>query len=114
MELDQVAAICKALGDPHRIRIMAMLVNGERYATQLLKEFSISQPTLSHHMKALTDCGLLQEIRMGKRIYYRIDQEVWTGFMGMLGTISNPGYWSEETLSQLSTPTPRRKAPGTK
>ena len=54
VEMD-VALICKALGDSNRLHIVMSLLQGEMCACRLLEEFSITQPTLSHHMKVLCE-----------------------------------------------------------
>ena len=59
MELFEVSLICKALSDPHRLRIIHLLTFGEQCACKLLEQMQITQPTLSHHMKALDECGLV-------------------------------------------------------
>ena len=93
MTLAEVSEICKVLSDPHRLQIMKQLVEGEKCASELLAEFTISQPTLSHHMKTMTDSGLLQEKKTGKRTYYSIDRRTWDEFMLVLDTISSKDYW---------------------
>lgn len=93
MNINEVSELCKVLGDPHRIRILQLLVDGEKCASELLGEFTISQPTLSHHMKAMTDSKLLQEKKTGKRTYYSIDRRTWDEFMLVLDTISSKDYW---------------------
>ena len=60
MELSDVSLICKALSDSNRLEIVRTLANGERCACNLLERFDITQPTLSHHMKCLCDCGLVE------------------------------------------------------
>ena len=88
MDLQQAAEICKVLSDPHRLTIMKLLVDGEKCASELLQSFSIRQPTLSHHMKALTESQLLTERKVGKRTYYAIS---WTpSAMRPTGTRSLP------------------------
>ena len=50
----RLAANLKTLGDPNRLRIIAMLSHSDELcACKLLEELDISQPTLSHHMAAL-------------------------------------------------------------
>ena len=93
MEAKEAAEICKALSDPHRISIMLRLVDGEKCASELLEEFSISQPTLSHHLRSMVEHGLLMERRAGKRTYYAICRRTWDEFMLLLDTISNEKYW---------------------
>lgn len=93
MNVNEVSELCKVLSDPHRIHILQMLVSGEKCASELLEKFTISQPTLSHHMKTMTDSGLLQEKKRGKRTYYSIDHRTWDEFMLVLDTISSKDYW---------------------
>lgn len=93
MNVNEVSEICKVLSDPHRIYILQMLVDGEKCASELLEKFTISQPTLSHHMKTMTDSGLIQEKRKGKRTYYSINRQTWDEFMLVLDTISSTDYW---------------------
>lgn len=73
-ELD-VALICKALGDANRLEIVKMLSDGEKCGCRLLERFSITQPTLSHHMKTLVDCGLVNDRKQGKWHYYSLNPE---------------------------------------
>ena len=75
MEERKIAAIFKAFCDENRIRILKMLLNGERCACMLLDEMSISQPTLSHHMKILCDSGIVTGRKEGKWMHYSISPE---------------------------------------
>ncbi|AFS78059.1 transcriptional regulator, ArsR family [Gottschalkia acidurici 9a] len=65
--------IFKALSDPNRLRIIDMLSCGERCACELLEFFEFTQPTLSHHMKVLIDCGLVKSRKEGTWNYYALD-----------------------------------------
>ena len=49
------------------------LKTGEKCGCELLEELKITQPTLSHHMKILCDCGIVKSRREGKWIHYMID-----------------------------------------
>ena len=77
MELDErkTAIIFKAFCDENRIRILKLLRGGEKCACKLLEELSISQPTLSHHMKILCDSGIVIGRKEGKWMHYRISPE---------------------------------------
>lgn len=72
------ALIFKALGDSTRLEIVKMLSDGEKCACKLLERFEITQPTLSHHMKILCDCGLVVGRKEGKWTYYSISGEVFS------------------------------------
>ena len=73
VEMD-VSLICKALGDSNRLRIVRALLEGEMCACRLLEQFSITQPTLSHHMNVLCDCGLEgADLRRARELTERYD-----------------------------------------
>ena len=77
MERDEkkIAAVFKAFCDENRIRILRLLLSGEKCACKLLEELSISQPTLSHHMKILCDSGVVVGRTEGKWMHYSISSE---------------------------------------
>ena len=80
MELFEVSLICKALSDPNRLRIIHLLTFGEQCACELLEQMQITQPTLSHHMKALDKCGLVMSRKKGKWSHYSLNSEQWNAF----------------------------------
>ena len=80
MNAMDVAVICKALGDSNRLQIVRMLSDGEKCGCKLLEAFDITQPTLSHHMKILCDCGLVNDRKKGKWHHYSINVEAWKEF----------------------------------
>lgn len=75
MDEGRTALIFKAFCDENRIRILNLLLGGEKCACRLLEELSISQPTLSHHMKILCDSGIIVGRKEGKWMHYRISPE---------------------------------------
>lgn len=70
------APIFKALGDSTRLKIIEMLSCGELCACDILESFPITQPTLSYHMKILTDSGLVKSYREGSWIHYSNNAEL--------------------------------------
>lgn len=53
-----------------------MLSDGEKCGCKILDKFNITQPTLSHHMKILVDCGIVNDRKEGKRHYYSLNKKV--------------------------------------
>ena len=74
MTREEIAAICKAMSDINRLRIIEMLIQGEKCGCNLLDELQVTQPTLSHHMKVLSDCGLVISRKDGKWQHYSINR----------------------------------------
>ncbi|WP_367569159.1 ArsR/SmtB family transcription factor [Lacrimispora sp.] len=79
----------KALSDVNRIMIVDMLSCGELCACKILEKFNITQPTLSHHMKILCDCGLTKARKEGKWMYYSLNESVVQDLRGFLCTITS-------------------------
>ncbi len=88
MNTIDVAAICKALGDCNRLQIVKMLSDGEKCGCKLLEAFEISQPTLSHHMKILCECGLVNDRKVGKWHHYSLDGETVQEFKCFIENLS--------------------------
>lgn len=80
--------IFKALADETRIKIVEILTCGEMCACKLLESFNITQPTLSYHMKILTECGLTIGRRDGAWMRYSINQEKATQIREFLTLIT--------------------------
>lgn len=68
-------SVFKALGDATRMKIVEMLSCGELCACDILDFFEITQPTLSYHMKILTECGLVRSRKEGSWIWYNNNNE---------------------------------------
>lgn len=71
-----LAKVFKTFGDDNRIKILEMLKDEELCACKLLEKLNIGQPTLSHHMKILCDCGIVTGRKDGKWVHYSINTEV--------------------------------------
>lgn len=88
MNAIDVSLICKALGDSNRLAIVQMLSDGEKCACKLLDQFEISQPTLSHHMRILCECGLVEVRREGKWCHYSLNCKTLCAFKDFVGALS--------------------------
>lgn len=76
MTSKQLVNVFKALGDETRIKIVELLIDGEKCGCRLIESLDIPQPTLSHHTKILCDSGVLDSRKDGKWTYYKISSEV--------------------------------------
>ena len=66
---------CKALSDETRQRILEMLLEGEMRVSDLVQAFSMSQPTISHHLSVLKQFGLVLSRKEGKYVFYAINRD---------------------------------------
>lgn len=71
------AALFKALGDPHRVRVVNLLATTrEAVCVCDLTDFlGLSQPTVSHHMRKLVDAGVLTREQRGVWAYYSLRRD---------------------------------------
>ncbi|WP_248929836.1 ArsR/SmtB family transcription factor [Paenibacillus hamazuiensis] len=77
-EVRQAVKVYKALGEPTRLKI-AMLLTEERNlcCTDIMGKLEcVAGSTLSHHLKQLTECGLLDLRKDGTYIYYSVNREI--------------------------------------
>jgi ArsR family transcriptional regulator len=75
MELEKLADILKALGDPTRLQIIALLNIRDCCVCELVPIFSISQPAISKHMSRLKYAGLVTETRKGQWVFYSLNRK---------------------------------------
>ena len=76
--------LVKSLSDPNRIRIVDMLSCGELCACTILEAFSLTQPTLSHHMKILCRSGLVVPRKEGKWTHYSLNRGKFLDFISFI------------------------------
>ena len=85
-EVDATARLFRVLGDPARIRILnALATNGEPVCVcHLVEPLGLTQPTVSHHLKTLTDAGLLDREQRGKWAYFSLNTSALERLAGLL------------------------------
>lgn len=66
----------KALNDTTRRGILELLKNGDLTAGEIANRFSISKPSISHHLDLLKQAGLVQSVKEGQYIYYSLNTTV--------------------------------------
>ena len=79
----------KALSDETRLKIIDMLSCGEMCACKILEAFSISQSTLSYHMKTLVVSGLVNGVRDGAWMRYTLNKDKTSVIVAFLTEITN-------------------------
>jgi ArsR family transcriptional regulator len=72
-ETSAAAAVFRALADPQRLRIFAMIAQAgdEVCVCDVNDGVPLLQPTVSHHLKILRECGLITGTRRANWVYYR-------------------------------------------
>lgn len=68
----QALAGLKAAGESTRLRLLALLAEGELNVTDLTRILGQSQPRISRHLKLLTEAGLVERFREGSWVFFRL------------------------------------------
>ena len=80
--------IFKALSDSTRQQILELLEERERNVGEIVCNFNLSQPTISHHLRVLREAGLLDCERRGTWVYYRVVPSTLEQLSAVLATES--------------------------
>ncbi len=86
MDANQFQRIAKALADPRRFEMLEVIIaGGEMCCGEVVERFPVAQATVSHHLKELTDAGLVQTRAEGQFKYLRACPEVLAEYVEQLG-----------------------------
>ncbi len=88
-DAEQLASRLKALADPARLRLLSIVASSadhEACVCDLIEPVGLSQPTVSHHLKVLTEAGFLTRSKRGTWAYYRLAPEALERVSEMLVT----------------------------
>jgi len=76
-EAQATATLFRALADPTRVKIVNLLARSDEpvCVCEFVPAVELSQPTVSHHLKKLTEAGLLEREERGKWAFYSLSGE---------------------------------------
>ena len=73
---DDLNSLFKALNDPTRREILELLKEKDLTAGEIADQFSISKPSISHHLDLLRQAGLVVSVKEGQFVYYSLNTTV--------------------------------------
>jgi ArsR family transcriptional regulator, arsenate/arsenite/antimonite-responsive transcriptional repressor len=106
---EAAARAFKALADPIRVRLLSLIgshAGGEACVCELTGHFTVSDPTISHHLKVLREAGLVTGERRASWMYYRVVPEALAALAHLLdvtGMEASQPASSEPSMSRLAT-----------
>lgn len=90
-EAARSAAVLRALADPHRLRMLALIATqpaeAPLCACDVEAAFDLSQPTISHHLKVLREAGLIDVSKRGLWHHYSLRPEGLAPLRELLGAL---------------------------
>ncbi len=88
---EKVIGALAILGEPMRVRILELIASvGPLRSMDILPQFSISQPTMSHHLSLMTDSEVLIARKTGRCIYFSINVEMLNAISSYLQKLTQP------------------------
>ncbi len=100
-ELDEIATLLKALGEPNRLRIFSELMKGDTCNAELKDKLGLAPNLLSHHLRVLSDTGLITSRRDridGRWIYYSVDRKAAARWQSWFSKLLDPARIRERTV----------------
>lgn len=79
----------KALNDPTRRKILELLRKKDMTAGEIVEHFSISGPSISHHLELLKSAGLVDSQKKGQFIIYSLNMTVLDDIMEWMLQLNN-------------------------
>jgi ArsR family transcriptional regulator len=70
---EECAELLKAIAEENRIKILRLLLKGDNYVNNIAEELKMKQYHVSRHLTILKKAGLVQALREGKRVKYKIN-----------------------------------------
>ena len=88
MKAKDIERISKALGDPTRLRILQEVRQREwMQCSDICGLIDLAQPSVSHHLKQLSDSGLLISEKEGRNLKFSIDNDILNDYITFLGSL---------------------------
>ncbi len=82
----QTARVARALGDETRLKLLRFIARGEVSCQELTRRVGLAQATVSHHLKVLSEAGLVAARREGPFHWYR---PVFEAFAAHAATVAH-------------------------
>ena len=115
-QAESAAELLKTLGNPQRLRILCLLVEGEHSVGEINAHVTLSQSALSQHLAVLREQALVETRREAQTIYYTLAEGPARALLGTLHDLycPTPGARSPQAerpkVRKAGKPAPRHKA----
>lgn len=76
IQLDKIVSFYKTMGDPTRIRIVAILAKGPLHGQAIAGKLGLSAPTITHHLKKLREVHVVYDRRVKNTIYFYLNESL--------------------------------------
>jgi len=102
--MDVIVTYLKTLGHPDRLRILALLRQGELTVSELVQILGLSQPRVTQYIKSLEQVGIVERMREGSWVFSRLKRGATENSAILAATLSalneNQVQWLRRFLRQ--------------
>ena len=109
MKAQKLQSFFRTLGDANRLRILQFIGEKEVAVSEVVQEMGLSQPLVSHHLRALKERGILETRRQGPFVYYRICDSRLLEALGLFNEIASELVDDQETEPMFCCPPSMRR-----
>jgi ArsR family transcriptional regulator len=102
MTMFDAVEFAKALADETRQKIMKLCCCEWISVAELVEQLDVTQPTVSHHLAILRECGLVNVRHEGKQTFYSLNQQRVIACCGQLMVKFAPEEQNAEDVSKLT------------
>jgi len=91
-DIKTIEKISKALGDKHRLSILQHITRrgGCAQCAEFQEILNLAQPSVSHHVKILSEAGLIEPEKTGRHFKYTLNVNVLDHYLKFLQKLKNP------------------------
>jgi ArsR family transcriptional regulator len=98
-----LAEVAKALGHEHRVELIEQLAQGPRSVEALAERVGLTVANASQHLQQLRRVGLVTTQREGKRVVYRLSDDVETDIVSLLGALRHVAEHAVASMERIVT-----------
>jgi ArsR family transcriptional regulator len=98
-----LAEVAKVLGHEHRVELIEQLAQGPRSVEALAGRVGLTVANASQHLQQLRRAGLVTTQREGKRVVYRLSDEVETDIVSLLGALRHVAEHAVASMERIVT-----------
>ncbi len=98
--MKDIVKVFKALSDATRLRIVLLLMERDLCVCELVFILKMEQSRISHQLRILRDADLVEDVREGRWIIYRIPEAVKKSFASLLRELSGPEVAASKAVLQ--------------
>ena len=90
MDIKTIEKISKALADTNRLKILLDMSkqNGMIQCAEIMTKVKLAQPSVSHHIKTLTEAGLIEAEKDGRNHSYSLNHSLLKAYAGWINAIA--------------------------